>query len=318
MNLLFVADPLETFHIHKDTTFAMMREAQQRGHGIAFCEDRDLAWQKGGVVNAWVRFIELTGAPDPWFRQTNHAAHGLRDFDAVLVRKDPPFDAEYIHATHLLQQAEHEGARVFNSPQALRDHPEKLAIMAWPQFVGPTLVTRSPDAIRQFHRVHRDVIIKRLDGMGGEGVFRVREDGLNLTSIIESLGGGAQTLMVQQFLPEISAGDKRVLIIAGKPVPYCLARIAKEGEVRANLASGGTGIAQPLTDNDRHVAEQIGAVLAPRGLLLIGLDIIGTRVTEINVTSPTCFQEIQQQTDCNVAGLFMDALERALQQPARP
>lgn len=317
MNLLFVADPLEGFQIHKDTTFTMMREAQQRGHRIAFCLDRDLSWQKGGVVHAWVRFIELTGNADPWFRQTNHAAHALSDFDAVLMRKDPPFDAEYIHATHLLQQAEREGARVFNSPQALRDHPEKLAVMEWPQFVGPTLVTRSPEAIRQFHRVHQDIIVKPLDGMGGEGVFRVRADGLNLTSIIESLGGGAQTLMVQKFLPEISEGDKRVLIIAGRPVPYCLARIAQEGEVRANLASGGTGIAQPLTDNDRDIAEQIGAALAPRGLLLIGLDIIGTRVTEINVTSPTCFREIQDQTDCNVAALFVDALERALKQPAR-
>lgn len=186
--------------------------------------------------------------------------------------------------------------------------------MEWPQFIGPTLITRSPDAIRQFHRVHQDIIIKPLDGMGGAGVFRVRADGLNLTSIIESLGGGAQSLMVQQFLPEISAGDKRVLIINGKPVPYCLARMAQAGEVRANLASGGTGIAQPLTDNDRHIAEQIGAALAPRGLLLIGLDIIGTRVTEINVTSPTCFQEIQDQTDCNVSALFVDALEEQLAQ----
>ena len=317
MNLLFVADPLEGFKIHKDTTFAMMREAQRRGHRIAFCQDRDLSWQKGGMVHAWVRFLELTGETDPWFRQTNHAAHALKDFDAILMRKDPPFDAEYIHATHLLQQAEREGARVFNSPQALRDHPEKLAIMEWPQFVGPTLVTRSPDAIRQFHRVHQDIIVKPLDGMGGEGVFRIKADGLNLTSIIESLGGGAQTLMVQQFLPEISAGDKRVLIIDGQPVPYCLARMAKAGEVRANLAAGGVGVAQPLTDSDRNVAEQIGAALAPRGLLLIGLDIIGTHVTEINVTSPTCFQEIQDQTDCNVSALFVDALEKKLAETGR-
>ena len=313
MNLLFVADPLESFKTYKDTTYTMMREAARRGHAIAACEPHDLRWQTGQPVVARVRPIHLTGQQDDWFTEEPAREAALKDFDAVLMRKDPPFDAEYLYATHLLQQAERDGARVFNSPQALRDHPEKLAIMEWPQFIGPTLVTRDAQAIRAFHAEHRDVILKPLDGMGGMGIFRVKDDGLNLGSIIETLNqNGATSVMVQKFLPEIAAGDKRVLIIGGEPVPYCLARIPQGGEVRGNLAAGGKGVAQPLTDADRATATAIGKVLAPRGLLLIGLDIIGTRVTEINVTSPTCFREILDQTGCDVPGIFVDALERAV------
>ncbi|MCB2035766.1 MAG: glutathione synthase [Ottowia sp.] len=313
MNLLFVADPLESFKTYKDTTYTMMREAARRGHAIAACEPHDLRWQTGQPVVARVRPIHLTGQQDDWFTEDPAREAALKDFDAVLMRKDPPFDAEYLYATHLLQQAERDGARVFNSPQALRDHPEKLAIMEWPQFIGPTLVTRDAQAIRAFHAEHRDVILKPLDGMGGMGIFRVKDDGLNLGSIIETLNqNGATSVMVQKFLPEIAAGDKRVLIIGGEPVPYCLARIPQGGEVRGNLAAGGKGVAQPLTDADRATATAIGKVLAPRGLLLIGLDIIGTRVTEINVTSPTCFREILDQTGCDVPGIFVDALERAV------
>ena len=312
MNLLFVADPLESFKTYKDTTYTMMREAARRGHAIAACEPHDLRWQTGQPVVARVRPIHLTGQQE-WFTEDPAREAALKDFDAVLMRKDPPFDAEYLYATHLLQQAERDGARVFNSPQALRDHPEKLAIMEWPQFIGPTLVTRDAQAIRAFHAEHRDVILKPLDGMGGMGIFRVKDDGLNLGSIIETLNqNGATSVMVQKFLPEIAAGDKRVLIIGGEPVPYCLARIPQGGEVRGNLAAGGKGVAQPLTDADRATATAIGKVLAPRGLLLIGLDIIGTRVTEINVTSPTCFREILDQTGCDVPGIFVDALERAV------
>ena len=313
MNLLFVADPLESFKTYKDTTYTMMREAARRGHAIAACEPHDLRWQTGQPVVARVRPIHLTGQQDDWFTEDPAREAALKDFDAVLMRKDPPFDAEYLYATHLLQQAERDGARVFNSPQALRDHPEKLAIMEWPQFIGPTLVTRDAQAIRAFHAEHRDVILKPLDGMGGMGIFRVKDDALNLGSIIETLNqNGATSVMVQKFLPEIAAGDKRVLIIGGEPVPYCLARIPQGGEVRGNLAAGGKGVAQPLTDADRATATAIGKVLAPRGLLLIGLDIIGTRVTEINVTSPTCFREILDQTGCDVPGIFVDALERAV------
>ena len=241
----------------------------------------------------------------------------LRDFDAVLMRKDPPFDAEFFYATHLLSQAEREGARVFNKPASLRDQPEKLSILEFPQFITPTLVTRRAADIRAFHAEHQDIILKPLDGMGGMGIFRVKADGLNLGSIIETLNAGGQnSVMVQKFLPEISAGDKRVLIIGGEPVPFCLARIPQGSEVRGNLAAGGKGVAQPLSDTDRETARAIGQALAPRGLLLIGLDIIGTRVTEINVTSPTGFQEITNQTGCDVAALFVQALERAVQSAA--
>lgn len=313
MNLLFVADPLESFKTYKDTTFAMMREAQRRGHRIAACEPADLVWQRGGVVQAQVRRIRLTGALDAWFVQEAVEVAALHRFDAIVMRKDPPFDSEFFYATHLLEQAEREGAQVFNKPRALRDHPEKLAILEFPQHIGPTLVTRSAQAIRDFHAEHRDIILKPLDGMGGMGIFRVREDGLNLGGIIETLNrDGAQSVMVQKFLPAIAQGDKRVLVIGGKPVPYCLARIPQGGEVRGNLAAGGKGVAQPLSDADRAIAEHLGPILAARGLLLVGLDVIGDKLTEINVTSPTCFQEITDQTGCDVAALFVDALEQAL------
>lgn len=317
MEILFVADPLESFKIYKDTTFAMMRELQRRGHRIAACEPRDLVWERGGVVQARVRRIALTGQVDDWFDATEESAIALRDFGAIAMRKDPPFDNEYFYATHLLEQAEREGARVFNKPRALRDHPEKLAILEFPQFIGPTLVTRDAAAVRAFHAEHRDIILKPLDGMGGMGIFRVKEDGLNLGSVIETLNkDGAQSLMVQKFLPAISEGDKRVLVIGGKPVPFCLARIPQGGEVRGNLAAGGKGVAQPLTDADRAIAEALGPILAARGLLLVGLDVIGNSLTEINVTSPTCFQEITEQTGFDVAAMFADALETALRENA--
>jgi len=313
MKLLFVADPLPSFKVYKDTTFAMMREAQRRGHTVSACQPCDLSWQRGGVVAAQVQQLRLTGATPQWFEVLDSAEKSLKDFDAVLMRKDPPFDAEYFYATHLLEQAEREGARVFNRPAALRDHPEKLAILEWPQFIGPTLVARDAAQIRRFHAQHHDIILKPLDGMGGMGIFRVRQDGLNLGSIIETLNrGGAQSVMVQAFLPAIAQGDKRILVIGGQPVPYALARIPQGGEVRGNLAVGGKGVAQPLSARDREIAEAIGPVLAARGLLLIGLDVIGDCLTEINVTSPTCFQEITDQTGCDVAALFIDALESAL------
>ncbi|WCM92892.1 glutathione synthase [Acidovorax sp. NCPPB 2350] len=314
MNLLFIADPLEHFKIYKDTTFAMMREAQRRGHALSACEPRHIRWQKGSKVLARVRDIRLTGEADAWFTVSAERDVELAGFDGVLMRKDPPFDSEYFYATHLLEQAEREGARVFNKPRALRDHPEKLAIMEFPQFIGPTLVTRDAQDIRRFHAEHRDIILKPLDGMGGMGIFRVGADGLNLGSIIETLNReGSQTVMVQKFLPEISEGDKRVLIIGGQPVPYCLARIPQGTEVRGNLAAGGKGVARLLTARDREIGEALGAVLLERGMLLAGVDVIGDCVTEINVTSPTCFQEIHDQTGCDVASLFIDALEKQLE-----
>ena len=313
MNILFVADPLESFKTYKDTTFSMMRELQKRGHAIAATEPRHMGWRSGGTVNATVRRIRLTGDPHDWFSVTGEAVESLKDFDAVVMRKDPPFDSEFFYCTHLLEQAQREGARVFNRPSALREHPEKLALMEFAEFAPPTLVTRSPEAIRAFHAEHRDIILKPLDGMGGMGIFRVGADGMNLGSIIETLNqGGATSVMVQRYLPEIVLGDKRLLLIGGKVAPYVLARIPQGNEVRGNLAAGGKGVAQPLSDENRAVAEAIAPVLAARGLLLVGLDMIGNKVTEINVTSPTCFQEIHDQTGFDVPAMFADALLDAL------
>ena len=312
MNLLFVADPLEVFKIYKDTTFSMMREAQRRGHRIAACGPQDLVWRSGDLVRAAVREIRLTGEGGRWFLETATPVRALNEFDAVVMRKDPPFDSEFFYATHLLEQAEREGARVFNKPAALRDHPEKLAIMEFARFTSPTLVTRDAAQVRAFHEQHQDIILKPLDGMGGMGIFRVKADGLNLGSIIETLNGdGATSLMVQRFVPEISAGDKRILVIGGSAVPFSLARIPQGSEVRGNLAAGGKGVAQPLSARDREIAEAIGPLLAGRGLLLVGIDVIGDFLTEINVTSPTCFQEIMEQTGFDVPSMFIDALEAA-------
>ena len=313
MQLLFIADPLDHFKIAKDTTYAMMREAAARGHALFACEPQDLTWQSGARVTAHVRAVTLTGDARDWYTAAPALAMALADFGAVLMRKDPPFDSEYFYATHLLEQAEREGARVFNKPRALRDHPEKLAILEFPQFIPPTLVTRDEGDVKRFHAEHRDIILKPLDGMGGMGIFRVGADGLNLGSITETLNRhGTQTIMVQRFLSEIVKGDKRILVIDGEPVPYSLARIPQGSEIRGNLAAGGKGVALPLSDRDREIAVAIGKVLAPRGLLLMGLDVIGDSLTEINVTSPTCFQEIAQQTGFDVAGMFVDALERAV------
>ena len=314
MKLLFVADPLATFKTYKDSTFAMMREAARRGHRILACEPQQLVWLRGGRVTAR-RAVEiaLTGDAHDWYTVAGTADLALADVDAVLMRKDPPFDSEFFYATHLLSQAEREGAKVFNRPSALREHPEKLAILEFPQFISPTVVTRDPAEIRAFHAEHRDIILKPLDGMGGMGIFRVKDDGLNLGSIIETLNkDGMQTVMVQRFIPAIAEGDKRILIIGGQPVPHCLARIPQGGEVRGNLAAGGKGVARPLTARDREIAEYLGPILVQRGLLLVGLDVIGENVTEINVTSPTCFQEITDQSGFDVAKMYVDALEGAL------
>ncbi|HYD95140.1 MAG TPA: glutathione synthase [Noviherbaspirillum sp.] len=310
MKFAFLADPLDHFKTYKDTTYAMMAEAARRGHEIFAFQQKDMAFEAGKVV-ANVQRIALTGDPKDWYRAEPAAATRLDAFDAVLVRKDPPFNMEYIYLTYLLEVAESQGARVFNRPQAIRSHNEKLAIAQFPQFTAPTLVTSDAARVRAFHREHRDIILKPLDGMGGAGIFRVKEDGMNLGSIIETLtANGAHTIMVQRFIPEIVQGDKRVLLIGGEVVPYSLARIPQGGEVRGNLAAGGLGVAQPVTARDREIGEALAPVLLKRGLLLVGLDVIGDYLTEINVTSPTCFQEISQQAGFNVAGMFIDALEQ--------
>ena len=312
--LLFVADPLESFKIYKDSTFTMLREAARRGHRLVVCEPQQLVWRRGERVTARAaREIRLTGAPDAWFEVVNTADVVLAEVGAVLMRKDPPFDSEFFYATHLLGQAEREGARVFNKPSALREHPEKLAIMEFPQFIAPTLVTRDAAEIRAFHAEHRDIILKPLDGMGGMGIFRVKDDGLNLGAIIETLNkDGAETVMVQRYLPAIAEGDKRILVIGGKPVPYSLARIPQGGEVRGNLAAGGKGVARELTPRDREIAESLGAVLVQRGLLLVGLDVIGENLTEINVTSPTCIREIDAAYDTRIGERLMAVIDEKL------
>ena len=317
MKLLFVADPLETFKIYKDSTYAMMREAARRGFEIFATEPRNLRWIRGGRVEALVQPIALANVDkhshDAWYATTGARTAAVAGFDAVLMRKDPPFDTEYFYATHLLSHAEREGALVLNSPAALRDHPEKLAILEFPEFIAPTLVTRFAADVRAFHEEHQDIILKPLDGMGGMGIFRVKADGLNLGSIIETLNlDGARTLMVQKFVPEIVDGDKRVLIIDGQPVPHTLARIPQGNEVRGNLAAGGRGEARGITDREREIASVIGPKLAARGLMLIGLDVIGDVLTEINVTSPTTFQEITDQSGFDVAAMFVDAVEASV------
>ncbi len=309
MKIAFLADPLSGFKTYKDSTFAMMREAARRGHTVHAFEQSDMALDEG-VVTASVADITLTGDATDWYVAAPCTERRLSEFDAVLQRTDPPFDMEYVYATYLLDLAQSQGAKVFNKPSAIRDHNEKLAITQFTEFTSPTLVSSDAARLRAFHARHADVIFKPLDGMGGAGIFRIRSDGMNLGSVIEMLtDNGKRTIMAQRYIPEIVKGDKRILVIGGKPVPYSLARIPQGDEIRGNLAAGGVGVAQPLTARDRHIAEAIGPVLAARGLLLVGLDVIGDYLTEVNVTSPTCFQEIADQSGFDVAAMFIDALE---------
>ena len=311
MKFAFLADALDSFKTYMDSTYAMMAEAARRGLDVHAFQQKGLVFDCGAVVAEASR-IEVTGDPDDWYRADAPRVSNLAEFDAVLVRKDPPFDMEYLYLTYLLELAEKSGARIVNRPEAIRSHNEKLAITQFPEFVTPTIVTSDSARIRAFHGEHRDLILKPLDAMGGAGIFRVKEDGLNLGSIIETLThNGARTIMVQRFIPEIAQGDKRILLIGGEVVPFSLARIPQNGEVRGNLAAGGLGVAQPLTERDREIGEALAPILSKRGLLLVGLDVIGNYLTEVNVTSPTCFQEIMQQTGFDVAKMFIDAIEKA-------
>ncbi|HYD55420.1 MAG TPA: glutathione synthase [Burkholderiales bacterium] len=311
MQLLFVIDPLDSLKAYKDTTVAMMRAAQARGHAVSVCEQARLHWL-GGKVGTVAQRLDLTDDDEDWYRGKEAQTRPLREFDAVLMRKDPPFDMEFVASTWLLSAAEREGVRVFNSPRAIRDHNEKFAIAEFPQFTVPSVVTRDMTVLQRFVDEHRHTVLKRLDGMGGTGIFIVRHDDPNRNSIVETISGlGTQSVMAQRYIPEISEGDKRVLLIGGELVPHCLARIPKPGESRGNLAAGGRGVAQPVTGRHREIAAGLGEVLSERGLLLVGLDVIGDWLTEINVTSPTCFREIQDQAGVDVSGMFIAALERA-------
>ena len=315
LSLLFVVDPLPLLKAYKDSTVAMMRTAAARGHDIWACTPAEMQWREGRV-SARAQRIRLLPAAEmgaPWYAELDAGARALAGFDAVLMRNDPPFDTEYLYATHLLSAAQRDGAAVFNDPRALRDHNEKFAITEFADFTVPTLVTREIDALRQFHADLGRVVVKPLDGMGGTGIFVLQEDEPNLNAILETVThDGERTVMAQRYIPEIRNGDKRVLLIGGAAVPYALARIPRPGETRGNLAAGGIGRAQPLSDSDRAIAEALAPTLASRGLLLVGLDVIGDYLTEVNVTSPTCFVEIREQTGFDVASMFVDALEKAV------
>jgi glutathione synthase len=304
--------PRESFKVEKDTTLAMMRAAHKAGHHLWFCQSRNILW-KDNVVVADCQTLAIKPSASSWFELGAIESRPLNSFSAVLMRTDPPFDIEYLNATWLLSAAARQGAKVFNSPAAVRDHSEKLSITEFPDLIPPTLVTRELSAIEDFHQVHSDIVIKPLDGMGGMGVFRVGADGLNLASIVETLGeNGSRTLMVQRFLPEIAQGDKRVLLIGGEVVPFALARIPQGNEIRGNLAAGGKGVAMPLTNVEIRIAESLALILNQRGLFLVGLDLIGGYLTEINVTSPTCFVEITEQSGFDVPQFWLKALEKAL------
>ena len=316
MDILFIADPMAGFKTYKDTTYSMMREAARRGHALFHTLAGELS-VKGGKVYAQAAPFDFLGAKNDndhaWFRAASPVRTALTAFDAVIMRTDPPFDMQYLYATQLLTLAASHGANVFNSGQAMRDFNEKLAVLNFPQFAPPTIVTTRAADVRAFLAEHGDIIVKPLDGMGGMGIFRLTAHDPNIGSILETLMRlETRTIMAQRYLPDIVKGDKRVLVIGGEVVPYALARIPQQGETRGNLAAGGRGVAQELSERDREIAQTLAPELKRRGILLAGLDIIGEHLTEVNVTSPTGFQEITQQKGYDVPARFIDALEAAV------
>lgn len=317
MRVLFIIDPIESLNAYKDTSVAMMQALQTRGHQLEYGLVSGLSVRPEGVVVQASALRLRDGAdlhrPD-WFEASAPQERSIRDFDAVLMRKDPPFDLNYFYATHLLSEAEREGVLVVNSGHALRDTPEKLAILRLTDDIPETLVSSEAVLIAEFIHTHGDTVIKPLDGMGGRGICRLRPDDVNLNAIVELLTDYGHTpVMLQRFISKIDEGDKRVLIIDGEVVPFCLARIPRPGETRGNLAAGGRGVTQPLSDSDRALAERVATAFTSQGLFLMGIDIIGDRLTEINVTSPTCFVEITQDSGWPVAEVFAQALERRVQ-----
>ncbi len=313
MKIAFIVDPLAGLKAYKDSSVFMMREAAARGHQVFAFEAGRMALAPqaagGSLVLARAAELALSADNEHWYRVASEAEMALNEFDAVLMRKDPPFDQAFLYATLLLSTAEAQGARIINRPAALRDYNEKLAITRFPQFISPTLVTQDMSRIHAFIEQHGDVIVKKLDGMGGTSIFRVRRDDPNRNAIVEvQTRDGQETVMVQRYIPAISQGDKRVLVIDGKPAPFALARIPKAGETRGNLAAGGRGVAQALSARDREIAETLGPQLRADGLTIVGLDIIGDYLTEVNVTSPTCMVEIFEQQGFNTAAMVLDAI----------
>lgn len=308
-----VIDPLVSLNPKKDSSIAMMEAAQSRAWRVGVIQDGGLFWSHKLGVCAEVVWIKIDRSQKIWFTELSRDTVSLKSLTAVIMRKDPPFDAEFVTATWLLEQAEREGAKVFNKPSAIRDHNEKFTIAQFSQFIVPTLVSRNAAQLKAFLDEYPDAIAKPLDGMGGTSIFRMKKGDQNVGVILETLTDyGRKTAMIQRYIPEIVDGDKRILIIAGQPVPYALARLPKEGEHRGNLAAGGTGRAQPLSDTDMHIANTLGPELIRRGLMLVGLDVIGSNLTEVNVTSPTCFREIMDQTGFPVADTFVQAIEKAV------
>lgn len=309
-----VMDPISEVKVQKDSSMAMMLEAQQRGYQLFYIEMNDLYLEQG-ECRATVRPVKVYDNTEHWYDLEQAQDISLTDLDAVLMRKDPPFDTEYIYATYMLERAEQAGTLIVNKPQSLRDCNEKLFTAWFPELTPKTLVTRSSERIRAFHQQEKDVIIKPLDGMGGSSIFRIKEGDANVGVIIETLTAhGSQYAMVQEYMPAIKEGDKRILIVNGEVMPYCLARIPAQGETRGNLAAGGSGEPRPLSASDKLIAETIAPELKKRGLFFVGLDVIGDKVTEINVTSPTCIREIEAAFAINISGKLMDAIEQELAQ----
>ncbi|MCB5185945.1 glutathione synthase [Methylobacillus gramineus] len=307
MRIVFILDPLDSLKPYKDTSLAIMREAEHRGHKLFIAMQHDLLLRHDQLRIRVQAFYFDTGST--WYALGETTEADPTDFDAILMRKDPPFDNEYLYSTYLLEQAVKQGARVFNNPTSIRDWNEKLAVLNFPQFVPDFLVSSQHQLIRKFLVEHQDIVVKPLDGMGGSSVFRLKTGDPNLGVILETITRhGQQTIMAQRYLPQITAGDKRIIVIDGEPLPYALARIPQNGETRGNLAAGGKGVAQPLTERDWDIANTVGKVLKQKGLFLVGLDVIGDHLTEINVTSPTGMVEIAAQTDCDPASIFLDKL----------
>ena len=307
-----VMDPIDAINVHKDTTLALLLAAQNRGWSLMYMEQSSLALANGEPI-AQMAKLQVSENDDNWFTLDEPELLPLADLDVVLMRKDPPFDSEYIYSTYILEAAEKRGALVVNKPQSLRDCNEKVFATLFPQCSPPLLVSRNATQLKSFHKEHGDIVLKPLDGMGGTAVFQVKKDDPNLNVIIETLTiHGTRTIMAQKFIPQINAGDKRILMVDGEPVPYCLARIPPEGDIRGNLAVGGTGVVQPLSERDHWIAQQVGPTLKEKGILFAGLDVIGDFLTEINVTSPTCAREIDREQSTNIGGKLMNAIEQRM------
>lgn len=310
MRVLVIMDPIEQVNLKKDSTMAMLWAASRRGHQLGYAQQHDLYIDQGKAFGL-ISELHVFENKKNYYSLGEQKKQSLAEYDVVLMRKDPPFDMNFVYSTYILEQAEREGAWIINKPQSLRDCNEKLFATQFPELQVPTLVTSQQILLREFIATHQDVIVKPLDGMGGTGIFRLTVDGANIGSTLEMLTQlGTVPIMAQRYIPEIVDGDKRILMINGEPVPYCLARIPQNGEVRGNLAAGGLGEARPLTDKDREIAAKVGPFLREKGLVFVGLDVIGEYVTEINVTSPTCIREIDNQFGTAIADLLFDVLEQ--------